>query len=179
MSAPEARLVHAIPGRARLRLPERRGDALFFEEVAKRLEALPGVLQVSANPQTASLLLAHRGELSELLAQAARASLFRIGEPTGGPRAKPPDLAGLGRLLERWLDQEPGLRRARESGLDPRKTVVLFLTGLGLLQIARGQVLPAGATLLSNALNLLLSQPGASTDPERGADAGPDAGSDD
>ena len=56
---PIARLVHTMPGRARLRIAERRGDEAFFAAIATGLSTLAGVYHVEVRPLTGSVVIAH------------------------------------------------------------------------------------------------------------------------
>jgi hypothetical protein len=69
MMKAKAYLVHSIPGRIRLRVPERRGDCGFFDEIRRQLQGLDTVSRVETNPVTASVLVYHEGEISDLAIQ--------------------------------------------------------------------------------------------------------------
>jgi copper chaperone CopZ len=49
--------MHLTPGRLRLRMPERRGDERFAQQVEAALARMPGVTQARANPVTGSVLV--------------------------------------------------------------------------------------------------------------------------
>ena len=49
--------MHLTPGRLRLRMPERRGDERFAQQVEAALARMPGVTQARANPVTGSILV--------------------------------------------------------------------------------------------------------------------------
>ena len=57
--APLAREVHALPGRTRLRIDEKRGDEAYFTTVENALRDYPGILAVETNSRTASVLVHH------------------------------------------------------------------------------------------------------------------------
>lgn len=54
---------HRTPGRIRVRIPSAKGDTEFLEEARAALAALPGVIEVSSNPLTGSLLILHLPEV--------------------------------------------------------------------------------------------------------------------
>jgi Cu2+-exporting ATPase len=60
-------LVHALPGRVRLRLDRLKQNPSFAEEIQHALPGLPGVDQVEANPDTGSLLIYYDQCLSSSL----------------------------------------------------------------------------------------------------------------
>lgn len=148
-----ARVVHALPGRTRLRVRARRGDAAWFEHAAKTLESAPDVDAIVATPFTGSLLVHHRSSTEALLDWAAKAGLLLLEAEEGGP-----DEAEA-RLQERLARIDPRLARLAEGPWDLRNAAMVALTALGTLQVARGQVLPAGATLLNEALKLFSAMP--------------------
>lgn len=52
-----ARTLHTLAGRSRIRVPEMRGDADWFEAIRKGIAAYPGITRVTVNPGGASLLV--------------------------------------------------------------------------------------------------------------------------
>jgi hypothetical protein len=52
-------VVHRVANRVRLRVPGRRGDAVFFDRLGRTLSRSEGVLSVESNPLTASLIIRH------------------------------------------------------------------------------------------------------------------------
>lgn len=72
----DAEIAHLTPGRVRLRVGSRHGDALFFVEAGRKLVELPGVTGVSTNRHSQSITIRHDGTfrlelISEALAAAA------------------------------------------------------------------------------------------------------------
>jgi hypothetical protein len=178
---PDAEIIHALPGRARLRVGARRRDSEWLAAAAAALRNAPGVEDVTASALTGSLLVRHRGELEEVVKWAETQELFRVVQPAeasrsdaAAPAADEPHAARLltplldPRIL-RLLGQRVAGRVAAES--DPRQVAAAVLALLGALQMARGQVLPAAVTLLTEAFKLTLDAA-----PAEGA--APDAGDD-
>lgn len=64
-------LVHALPGRTRLRVPEQRHQTAWFADAAAQLSQHPRVQRVTVNAQTGSILLFHEGSVPELIADVA------------------------------------------------------------------------------------------------------------
>jgi hypothetical protein len=61
-------VVHTVPGRTRLRVPERQHDPPYFADVARRFSDQPLVKPVAVNPHTASILLQHDGTIDMIVA---------------------------------------------------------------------------------------------------------------
>lgn len=119
---PVAVLVHSMPGRARLRIAERRGDAVFFAAIATGLSALPGVYHVDVRPLTGSIVIAHGPPVARIGAAAAKAGLFTLTE-----------------VAEEAADWP-------ELPIDPRLAMTLGLGLVAVWQLLRGQIFPPAVT---------------------------------
>ena len=122
---PVAALVHSMPGRARLRIAERRGDTVFFAAIAIGLSALPGVYHVDVRPLTGSVVISHGPSIARIGAAAEQAGLFALTEA-----AEEAEEAGD------W----PGLP------IDPRLAITLGLGLVAVWQLLRGQIFPPAVT---------------------------------
>jgi len=60
---PSASIAHRVPGRIRIRIPSARADSEFLEKARAALASLPGVLEVTCNPLTGSLLVLHSPDI--------------------------------------------------------------------------------------------------------------------
>lgn len=128
-SLPVAEIVHDLPGRARLRISSRRGDAAFFTAIAAGLAAHPGVSKVDFAALTGSLVIQHTGPLEEIVAAAEKAGLFHVGEAAVAAAALPP----------RELPKLP---------VDPKLAIAAGLGAIALWQLAKGKTLPPALTLV-------------------------------
>jgi hypothetical protein len=122
---PQAELVHACPGRSRLRITSRRGDPVFFASVATGLSTFQGVRKVEVNPLTGSVLIHHDVPLEGIAKAAEEVRLFALAATSTGP----------------------SLAVMQALPLDMRMMAALGFGALALLQVGRGQVLPQAATL--------------------------------
>jgi hypothetical protein len=146
---PVAHIIHQVPGRTRLKLPENRGDRDLFDRLAERLEAHAGVSEVDANGRTGSLLIHHSVPIAQILRFAETNDLFTLGR-----KLKWRDtLANQTRAQLRTLDER--LAHLSEGSLDLRSLMILAFLGLTLIQALRGQILPPASTLLWYAAQLL------------------------
>jgi hypothetical protein len=136
---------HRLPGRVRLRIAERRGDAAFFHRVGRALSRSAGVTRLETKPATGSVLIEHEGALEPVLDTARAAGLFEL--------AAPPAPATAGEQLARGtalLDREVAALTAGQVNLGA--ALFIALVGLGLFQISRGHVLAPAVTLFWYAL---------------------------
>ncbi|MBX3517242.1 MAG: hypothetical protein KF815_09905 [Rhodospirillales bacterium] len=147
---PTAYLSHAITGRARLKIPARRGDQAYFAVLAERLQRdCPGVRSVRVNPLTASVLIEHAEPLPPLGIFAAGTGLFLL-------EATPPPLPPVGPALRSAASAlDRSVRRTAGGTWDLWTLLALVLLSLALVQVRRGTVLPPAVSLTWQALTAL------------------------
>ncbi|MEW6123081.1 MAG: hypothetical protein AB1698_10755 [Pseudomonadota bacterium] len=130
----DAVLVHSMPGRLRLRLVPAHHPGI--EAVAAVLAGRPGVLKVAYRAETGSLLVLHDGRFRP----EAEPTVRLVPSARAGGSAPP---------------------RARREGVRLGGGVAgaAAFSGLALLQMARGRVLPPAVTLVWYAASLLKGFP--------------------
>jgi len=121
---PVAYVEHQLPGRIRLRVPSRRGDVPFFERVVRELSKHPSMRELTASSVTGTITLRYCEPLQPITTAAADQKLFETGrsEPQNGRSKSKQDST---------LREGSGLVAATAVGL----------SGLGLFQVAQGNVL--------------------------------------
>jgi hypothetical protein len=94
----DAEIAHRTPGRVRLRLPGKCGDASFFIEAGRRIAELEGVTGVTANRHSLSIVIRHDDTFRlESVSQAiAAAALARLAEAPSAETELPPSQAAVG-----------------------------------------------------------------------------------
>ena len=120
---PIAEIVHAMRGRARLRIAARLGDTPFFAALATGLATIPGVYKVDVRPFTGSVVVDHGPPLARIGEAARAAHLFALGGPVAPP---PPPL---------------------QLPVDPKIIVGIGLGLFALWQLTQGRILPPAVTL--------------------------------
>lgn len=166
-------VVHTLPGRTRLRIPDRQRDAVYFSEMARRLSEHPQVKRVAVNPDTASILIEHDGTIDAIAAEFTdKLRLVLHATPARSVAVRPPQFSPAallqlfalacillsayqlrrGRLIgaatENWWNAFNAWRKMKEPG------TAIALLAAGLVQLARGQVLSPAVSLVFYALNL-------------------------
>lgn len=136
---PQAEVEHCVPGRMRLRVRVKRGDAEFFRRAESDLAEVAGVRTVRANPHTGSILVEHDGDQAAVLAAAEERRIFSA-DPRGPAGAL-------------------GAAASKRSGggsrpASPLDVAAVGLAGAGLLQLARGQVVGSASENVWNAYGL-------------------------
>ena len=140
---PRAAVIHAIDGRTRVRIADRRGDAAFFASVATVLSRMAGVKRAEVTPLTCGVLILHDGPLSRIGEAAEKARLFSLvgnGTPQHSSESstlridlRTVAVAGLG-LIAAW-------QLYKEKVLPPAVTAVWYaarLAGLALIKDSWG-----------------------------------------
>jgi hypothetical protein len=147
---PRAVVVHRTTRRLRLRFPSKRGDTAFFTRLMEHLAELEAIHHVTANPGTASVLLEHDGLEPESLADSGTGwALFELVD-----REEPEELI-LDSFADQFRDLDRRMRRFTGGAADSRSAVMLIFLALGLLQLARGQVMAPASSLLWYAFQLI------------------------
>ena len=133
--APEARIVHRIAGRMRVRVPSRRGDPAYFASVEETLRTLPGVEHVEADPLTGGILILHRADPAAVVDYAAQKGLFLAKEED--PK-KAGDTVVHDMIGAPFASLGKRIRDFTGSAADLSSLAVLALLTVGVYQIARG-----------------------------------------
>jgi len=132
---PEARIVHRIAGRMRVRVPSRRGDPAYFASAEETLRSLDGVERVEADPLTGGILILHHADPQGIADYAAQKGLFLAKEEeakkSSGTVVHDVLGAPFGALSKR-------IKGFTGSAADLSGLAVLALLGVGVYQIARG-----------------------------------------
>jgi hypothetical protein len=143
------RVVHRTAARTRLRGRGMRGNAQYFEQLRSALAQMAGVRAVRVNPRTESVLLEHDVPIDPLLREAEQRGFLQLDlEPVPGE----PYLARVGRALNE-TDQKMEEASSGRVNLETLAFVGM-LTG-GIVQVFRGNGLPAGVTLLRYAVEFV------------------------
>jgi len=146
-----AYIVHRVPGRLRLRIPVRRGDAVFFARLSEALRQCTGVLTVTHNAATGSLVLITLETVTvEAVVLFARERLaLDIQYPVARRQASVVDSIGMGLS---GLDR--GLASFSAGVLDLRSLLFLLLVVLIVRQVRRGNLAGPVSSLVLSALDI-------------------------
>lgn len=140
-------IVHAVPGRIRLKISRLKRDPKYAVAIRERLLSLPGIRRVEANPLTASVLVSYNESattfpalvpnLSEALQQFASPDLDRrqieamLTTPSNGNGSHPP--MPLASRINSWLGtMDEGVDWVTGGNIDLRVLLPLSLFGLGV-----------------------------------------------
>jgi hypothetical protein len=135
--ATNAVLVHRIPGRARLLLHDRRGDAAYFSDLSESFGRIENVQSARTNPTTGSITLEFIGDLEALLKQAEESNLFTITESV---------------LPQRRSSSPLSARASPVNLISSRDVNRMFMVGsvlvvIGVVQTIRGELFPPAVSV--------------------------------
>ena len=143
-----AHVVHSVPGRIRLRVHNRRHHRQFFQQIEDRLNQLPQVKSVEADPLTGSVLVHHSGNIVDLLVAAAASGLGELVDV--GP---PPAVAEQIRAEVATFDEL--VQRVTSGQLDLTTLAMFGLFTLAGVQLVTGNQPVIAITLAWYAAELL------------------------
>ncbi len=148
---PTGFVVHAMRGRLRVRVPDRRRDADYFAGAAAHLAACPGITAVEANSLTGSLLITHTVDAAAVDGYAHAGKLFAMTAAPAPVAATPPS--------EQWLAAVASANRhfATASGGrgDLRTMLAASFLVMAMVQAARGRIAVPAISALWYALRAL------------------------
>lgn len=152
MELPSASVVHAVPGRARIRISAKRGDGIYFSRLEGGLKGCPGVRSVHGNARAGSVLIHYASgvDLKSIADHARRRRIFNLaGEPQ-----KP--LKTVREVFAWQLQQADRIIATGTRGhVDAESLFFAMFLGLGLLQMWRGQIMQPAIPLLWRAIEIL------------------------
>jgi hypothetical protein len=140
MMAPLARSAHALPGRKRLKIEERRGDEVYFATVEKALRESPGVLAVETNFRTGSVIVHHRPDEPSALQHAEELGLFQFAtapEPRSAAFAVPAVAVNASPTQKPF---RPKPKAVRNNRANLRPLIIMGWIGLGIAQAIEGNI---------------------------------------
>ncbi len=153
---PKAYIKHQLAGRVRLKIPAKRGDEQYFEELAEAFATCDAITQLQLNPPTASLLIQYGAvPFAEVADFAAEAGLFALVEQGDAdlPTTEHLSVAGWSSLGVSQFDQQ--LSQLSAGRVDLRSVFFLGFMGLAVHQAVKGHIMSPASTFFWRALELL------------------------
>ena len=160
MQLPPAYVVHAVPGRARIKIPGKRGDGPFFARLEAGLLACADVQSVQVNQRAGSVLITTHAEPATLKAVADHARRHRLFGLHGEAALPAPSVGEvfLDRLqeVERLFRQTDRMIAAGSNGrLDLQSLFFLLFLGLGVKRAWGKHLLEPDVPLLWRVVEVL------------------------
>lgn len=136
--APLARVVHALPGRKRLKIEEKRGDEAYFNTVEKALSDSPGIVRVETNCRTGSVLVYHRRDEPSALQHAEEQGLYQLA--TQNPDRPVAAASVAANATATRKAPRPKSKTVRTNGVNFRPLIFMGWVGLGIAQAIEGNI---------------------------------------
>jgi hypothetical protein len=148
---PDAFLSHKISGRARLKIPSKKGDFHYFKSLKEQLSGCSGIETVEVNPVSGSILIVHASDIEKIAEYARNKNIFNL-------KNNRPEPANLHRTVSKAFKDINGKIKGITGGdMDIAGAAFLTLLGLGIYQISRGNfIAPAWYTAFWYALSIFL-----------------------
>jgi hypothetical protein len=147
---PVAHLDHTTIGRARIRIPSKRGEIPYFMLLKQQLFNCPGVSGLETNPLTGSVLIIHAAGIGVIAEYAEKNGLFRLNTVNPGRFPVITEIASNLRVIDKGVNTLSG------GGLDIASLAFLGLIGMAIAQMRKGHIMPPGITLLWYAVSIML-----------------------
>lgn len=155
---PNAFIKHQLPGRVRLKIPQKRGDFQYFDYIAERFSDCLGITQLQLNPPAASLLICHETDMAfQKIAEFAEANeIFSLIDMPSDYEAITIPKLPVATITSSGLNIiDNSLLNFSQGRLDGRSLLFLALIGMAAHQMTRGNIMAPAATLLWYALQVL------------------------
>lgn len=148
---PDAFLSHRISGRARLKIPSKKGDFHYFKSLKEQMPECSGIETVEVNPVSGSVLIVHTSDIEQIAEYARSRNIFDL-------KNNRPDPVNLRHTVSKTFKDINGKIKGITGGdMDIASAAFLTLLGLGIYQISRGNfAAPAWYTAFWYALNIFL-----------------------
>ena len=129
----DAFIGHISPGRLRVKIPSKKGDAPFFNSLQALFACLPGVQSITTNPATGSLLILHTLDEATVRDLLQSYNLCPGVNNKKAPSAVHGEIAGI---FQGWDHQ---VKNFSHGALNLEALVAITLIGASLYQISRGR----------------------------------------
>lgn len=131
---PQSYVTHLTLNRLRLRIPQKRGDAIYFQMLEHKIRQLRNIEQVQASPLTGSLLImADKMKINNILSFAESEKLFAL------PQSKAKSLPLSRRLVEPMANFSNSMKRFSDGYIDLPGLFFILLLGGGIYEILKGK----------------------------------------
>ncbi|HMK42693.1 MAG TPA: hypothetical protein VK445_01000 [Dissulfurispiraceae bacterium] len=162
---PHAIIAHKSRGRLRIRVPEKKGQTAYWQQVLDSLKEIDGIKSLSANPVTAGVLILHELPEKEILGYAHSLGLFKV--PASQLKVVPLQY----KVTRSFRSMNRSIKRFTGDELDLGSVTFLGLLTIGGYEIAKGNfTAPAWYTAFWYALNIFMKNQPADTPDDAAVD---------
>lgn len=146
---PDAFLSHRISGRARLKIPSKKGDFDYFKSLKEQISKCGGIETMEVNPVSGSILIIHTLNIEKIAEYARDRNIFNL-------KNNRPVSANLRFTVSKTFKDINGKIKGITGGdMDIADIAFLTFLGLGIYQVSRGNfIAPAWYTAFWYALSV-------------------------
>ncbi|MCX7965355.1 MAG: hypothetical protein N2596_01840 [Syntrophorhabdaceae bacterium] len=149
--APGGFITHMTKERLRIRVPSRRRDNVFFNNIKEHVSKLDGVEIVDVNPLTSGILIIHRSNADSIMEYLRSQKLIEF------KKELPSQTLLHKKITNGYSNLNNRVKTATSGAIDVSGIVFLTLAGLGIYQISKGNfAAPAWYTAFWYAMNIFL-----------------------
>jgi hypothetical protein len=143
-------IVHQMEGRMRLRVPEMRGETVFFQNIKEQLAEHEDIFSVSVRPLTGSILIEHDGLDQNTLGEWSREKdLFQITE-----KKLKHESSSIAQMSEHELNKiDDMLKQGSEGRFDLLSVLLMMSVGLLINEFLKGRLAAGSFALVIYALD--------------------------
>lgn len=132
---PQSYITHRTRKRVRIKIPRKRGDAIYFQTLKDKLERFHLVETVQANSLTGSLLIiTHHAEIDDIISFAESEKLFT------STRRHAKSLSLSRQLVDPLTTFSDSMKRFSDGYVDLPGLIFLLLIGGGIYQVLKGNL---------------------------------------
>ncbi|MGD8568007.1 MAG: hypothetical protein PVJ39_07960 [Gammaproteobacteria bacterium] len=151
---PTAYLTHSAPGRYRLKVPSKRHDSTFFDNLETELSAVTGVERITVNTTTASVLIEYESgaELRDkLMSWLGSSPYFEL-------TSEPKPMAVWKDASRRLSSVDAFIKDSSGGQVDFRSILFVAFVLMAVRQLQQGAVFGAASNLLWYATQLIMDK---------------------
>lgn len=148
----EAFIVHNITGRLRIKVPSKKGNILFFENLMTKLQDIRAIEKIEINALTGSIILYSSSKSEDLISSLSSLNILKI-VPSNTNKIK---ISSSFKNAFKEIDNK--VKGLTCGELNLADIVFLSLVSVAIYQIQRGNfIAPAWYTAIWYAMNILKS----------------------
>lgn len=146
---------HAIPGRMRLKIPSKKGDQLYFEQLVERLADLESIDTIKVRALTGSLVISYSGDIRKTLQKRGIEEGWFVLKNSTAEARETIDKSSFSLPYAVYENVNNELRVMSQGLVDLPHLAFITLLLLAVRQLLRGQIAAPAVSLLWSAIQLV------------------------
>lgn len=134
-----ARIVHALPGRIRFRLPGKKLDNEYFQQLFSALRDISGVNKLIINPRTASVFIHYDPEATDILNVFLEGNDFFVIDQQKKDATQQDDSFSAHALYQNWAKKLSNSTTLGNPEIPPTTLMAAGLAGWSCYKLIKGE----------------------------------------